>query len=140
MTNKPSLLIVGHGTRQAQTGDLLLVLADQVRQRLDTRVGVAFLAHGTPQVAAAIDSLYTAGVRHLVVIPFFLLAGVHVTIDLPEELEKARHRYPALQIVQTDFLGAHPAVGDVLCELFSDGLEKACWRGLAGGETVGDPC
>ncbi|ABA89975.2 sirohydrochlorin cobaltochelatase [Syntrophotalea carbinolica DSM 2380] len=132
MRDKPSLLIVGHGTRHAQTGDMLQVLADRLRQRLDTRVAVAFLAHGAPRVAAAIDSFYTAGVRQLVVIPFFLSAGVHVTVDLPGELEKARHRYPALQIVQTDFFGAHPAIGDVLCKLFSDGLERACRRDFTG--------
>lgn len=126
--DNPAVLIVAHGSRRAQAGDVLEAMAAQVRQRLGaTRVDVAFLENGAPHVAAAIENCFSAGVRRLVVIPFFLLPGVHVTVDLPREIAAARQAFPSLQIVQADFLGAQPALGGVLCELFWDCVKTARW-------------
>ena len=128
MGDNPAVLIVAHGSRRAQAVDVLEAMAVQVRQRLGaTRVGVAYLENGEPDVASAIEDCFSAGVRRLVVIPFFLLPGVHVTVDLPGEIAAARQAFPALQILQADFLGAHPALGGVLCELFLDCVKTAHW-------------
>jgi sirohydrochlorin ferrochelatase len=121
MGDKPAALIVAHGSRRAQAGDVLETMAAHVRQRLDTtRVDIAYLENGEPDVASAIENCFFEGVRRLVVIPLFLLPGVHVKVDLPRVIEAARQAFPNLQILQADFLGAHPALGGVVCELFLD--------------------
>jgi sirohydrochlorin ferrochelatase len=129
MTGHPAVLIVAHGSRRSGTTDILRDMATRMRHRLgNVRVDVAFLEHGTPAFRAAVESCYAAGVRRLVVLPFFLLPGVHVTADLPAEIASARRRFPALRIVQADFLGGHPALGDVLCELFLEAMKTAQWQ------------
>ena len=128
MGDNPAVLIVAHGSRRAQAGDVLEAMAVQVRQRLGaTRVDIAYLENGEPDVVSAIENCFSEGVCRLVVIPFFLLPGVHVTIDLPREIAAARQAFPDLQILQADFLGAHSALGGVLCELFWDCVKTAHW-------------
>ncbi|APG25021.1 MAG: CbiX/SirB N-terminal domain-containing protein [Syntrophotalea acetylenica] len=129
MAKYPAVVIVGHGSRRPQAADVLRKVAIQVRQRLSgaTRVDVAFLEHGSPSFSAALASCYAAGERRLVIIPFFLLPGMHVTADLPAAIASARRRYPELQIVQAEFLGGHPALGEVVSTLFLEAAETAHW-------------
>ena len=128
MGDNLAVLIVAHGSRRAQAVDFLKVMAVQVRQRLGvSRVDIAYLENGEPDVASAIENCFSEGVRRLVVIPFFLSPGVHVTVDLPREVAAARQTFPDLQILQAEFLGAHPALGEVLCELFLDCVKTAHW-------------
>jgi sirohydrochlorin ferrochelatase len=48
------------------------------------------------------------GVRQVVVIPLFLLAGVHVKEDLPEEIAVAREQLPhRLRLICMPYLGSH---------------------------------
>lgn len=75
-TDNPAVLIVAHGSRHARVSDVIEALAVQLRLRLDaTRVEIAFLENGEPDVATAIEKCFFAGVRRLVVIPFFCWPG-----------------------------------------------------------------
>jgi sirohydrochlorin ferrochelatase len=43
--------------------------------------------------------------------------GMHVTADIPVLVERARIRYPGVQISMTDAVGAHPGMIDIVLDL-----------------------
>jgi len=56
----------------------------------------------------------------IVIVPFFLQAGAHVMRDIPELVEEARKQYPAVEIVVTDYVGAHPLMARVVEEMINN--------------------
>ena len=57
-----------------------------------------------------------AGIKELKLLPVFLMSGVHVKEDIPQELETARELLAetGLQLTLCDHLGSHEKIGDVL--------------------------
>lgn len=55
-----------------------------------------------------------AGAQTIRIVPLFLLAGVHVTADLPAEVELARQALPDLALELSPHLGSHPGLKSLL--------------------------
>ena len=75
-------------------------------------VGTATLeASATPlaqQIERFAQTALEQGMRQVVLVPLFLLAGVHVQEDLPQEIAAARSRVsPRSRLVCTPYLGSH---------------------------------
>lgn len=115
-----ALLLIAHGSRREASNeevrDLAAKLAESTKQHF---VGVvpAFLELAEPDIVAGIDRCVEAGATGVTVVPYFLSAGRHVVKDIPEDLEKAGRKYPGLTIVQSDYLGKHEAITDILLAL-----------------------
>jgi len=62
------------------------------------------------QIEAFARRVWAQGIRQVVIVPLFLLAGVHVKEDLPREIAAAQHRLPARQrLLCTAHLGSQPS-------------------------------
>lgn len=79
-------------------------------------VKVAYLQFAEPGIAEALDACIREGARKIIVHPFFLSAGMHVTADIPALLDEARGRYPGVEIVYTEPLGIHEKLAHVVIE------------------------
>lgn len=60
--------------------------------------------------------LKAAGIEELKLLPMFLMAGVHVMADIPEEVEGARQLlgHDAVELTLCPHLGSHPRIAEVL--------------------------
>lgn len=107
----PSLLIIAHGSRRAASNDEVRQLADQVRaqpgQAYD-HVETAFLELAEPNILDGLAALAAQGATEIVVFPYFLAAGTHVTQDIPEAIAAFATAHPAVQVRLTPHLGASP--------------------------------
>lgn len=64
--------------------------------------------------------LISAGIRKLVVVPVFLMAGTHVMEDIPDEVSTAQTRLgDALTVHICSHLGSHPKMASVLKQRLS---------------------
>lgn len=77
-------------------------------------VETAFLEAGRPDLRGAIETLAGCGIRHVVVIPYFLTLGMHLKRDLPRLVEELRAKHPGMEIQVTPPLDGHPALIDAL--------------------------
>ncbi|MGD1928167.1 MAG: sirohydrochlorin chelatase [Leptolyngbyaceae cyanobacterium] len=73
-------------------------------------IGVATLeAHKVSlaqQIAVFAQNVWSQGMRQVVIVPLFLLAGIHVKEDLPQEIAAAEAQLPArLQLTCAPYLG-----------------------------------
>ncbi len=111
MAERPSLLIVGHGSRSAagvaEYWDLARVVTE-ADPGLD--VGCGFIELASPDLDAAVDRLVERGAATVVAVPLVLLGAGHMKDDGPAALHRGRHRHPAVRFAYARQLGIHPMV------------------------------
>ncbi|MGH7411814.1 MAG: CbiX/SirB N-terminal domain-containing protein [Candidatus Methylomirabilis sp.] len=114
---KQALLIVDHGSRRKEANDLLQQLAGMMRERfgLDI-VHYAHMELGEPTIAQGFDACVAEGAEEVIVHPYFLGPGRHVTTDIPDLVRQAAGRHPGVAFRITEPLGVHPKIGEVIVE------------------------
>jgi sirohydrochlorin ferrochelatase len=111
------LLIIAHGSRRQASNDEVHLLTRQIAARTDhgfDQVDCAFLELADPSIPDAIRSCAAQGSSDIVVLPYFLSAGRHVSEDIPREIEATRNEFPELEIKLAPYLGSIPGIADLM--------------------------
>jgi cobalt transport protein ATP-binding subunit len=121
MTARTAMLVVGHGSRDADGVDQFWELATAIRATagdLLTRFG--FIELAAPTVDEAIDELVARGATEIVSVPLVLLAAGHLKNDGPAALARARTRHPGVRFCLARDLGIEPYVLDIAADRIRD--------------------
>ena len=108
MPNK-ALIIVAHGSRKASSNEEVMSLGDKVESLLGehyTYVMTAFLEFTSPLLEESILSCVEKGANEIVILPYFLASGNHVTRDIPEVVEKMQALHPKVKMVLQEHIGS----------------------------------
>ncbi|MDQ3680381.1 MAG: sirohydrochlorin chelatase [Actinomycetota bacterium] len=134
MTDRPSLLVMGHGSRSAAGVADYWSLVDVLRaQDPSLPIGGGFIELAQPELDTAIDDLVAAGGRSVVAVPLVLLGAGHMKDDGPSVLARARVRHPDVVFHYGRALDIHPLVLAVARDRIADALE---WRNPADSAVV----
>ena len=114
-----SLVLVAHGSRRTAANVEVGELAQRVARQAGECYG--FVTHGflemaEPSIPDAIQQAIEVGATEVVVVPYFLSAGRHVTEDIPQQIRGKQEMYPAVQIVIAPYLGAAATIPDLLLQ------------------------
>lgn len=121
---KQGLLIVDHGSRRKESNLLLAEIAKMMRQRFG--LGIVHYAHmelGEPTIQQGFDACVADGAQEVIVHPYFLAPGRHVTNDIPHLVQEAADRHPGITFRITEPLGIHPKLGEVILERIAQGQD-----------------
>lgn len=110
---KSEIIILGHGSRRAEANQGLLVVAEKVSKLMGQTVTPAYMAHDHPSLPEAVEEKIKGGARHIVIMPLFLFRGMHVTVDIHEELREIREQHPEVEIIFTRELGADDGIASL---------------------------
>jgi cobalt/nickel transport system ATP-binding protein len=114
VSSPPALLVVGHGSRDADGVEEFWTLAGHVRDAAgDLEVEFGFIEMAQPVADDAIDALVARGPRDVVSVPLVLMAAGHLKNDGPATLARARQRHPDVRFRMGRDLGIDPVVLDV---------------------------
>jgi len=120
---KESILLLGHGSPKKDANNL-----ERVGKMLhgmlhagcsEDCVKVAYLQFADPDIPAAIKECVRQGAKKIILHPFFLSAGMHVTKDIPGMIEEARGLYPHVKFIYTEPLGIHEKLAHIVIERIS---------------------
>jgi cobalt/nickel transport system ATP-binding protein len=112
-----SLMVVGHGTRDADGIEEFWTLAEHVREAAgELPVGFGFIELAEPLVDQGLDELIARGSRDVVSVPLVLLAAGHLKNDGPAALTRARARHPEINFRMGRDLGIDPVVLEIVEE------------------------
>jgi sirohydrochlorin ferrochelatase len=115
---RTAVIILGHGSRSKNADTAIRAVVDGMKRAGEFAVVEhAFLQYVPPTPQVVIERCVGQDVDRIVIVPFFLQAGAHVTRDIPELIEKARKQHPDIEIMVTDYVGAHPLIAKVVEEL-----------------------
>ncbi|WP_031435203.1 sirohydrochlorin chelatase [Methylomarinum vadi] len=103
---KQTVLLVGHGSREASGNQEILAFADAWRQRQPQHhVEVCFIEFADVLLDDGLDTAAQRG-GQVVVVPLILNAAGHVKMEIPEHIEHARLRHPAVEFIYCRHLSA----------------------------------
>lgn len=108
MLNK-ALIIVAHGSRKASSNEEVIALGEKVKSLQDKRytfVETAFLEFATPSLEECILSCVKKDASEIVILPYFLASGNHVTRDIPDVVQKVQALQPHVKVVLKEHIGS----------------------------------
>ncbi len=129
--NTNPMLIIGHGTKDAEGVVQFGELVDLVRKNAGGDVEGGFLELSAPPIQDAVVSLVAAGHQTIDVVPLVLVAAGHSKGDIPAALERERRRHPGLRLRYGRPLGPHPLLLADLTDRLAAAVPEAEWPDTA---------
>lgn len=125
--NKEAVILLGHGSRAPGAGEGMERVAARMRETLDDAVvEICYMSKQAPSFDDALSRCAARGAETVIVIPYFLHAGLHILDDIPEIIAENAKKYPHVKIV----LGKNLGFDECLVELVLKRFHEA--RSLSG--------
>lgn len=102
------LLIAAHGSRKQKSNEEVMALARRVGKLANgvfDRVVCGFVQFAAPTIETQIEKLVSEGIVHIVLFPYFLGSGSHVSEDIPRLVRETKGRHPGIRIEVSPHLG-----------------------------------
>src|SRR5206468_95506 len=101
----------------ADANDDLHDLAARIRARGDYQpVLASFLELAEPDMLSAGRSAAASGTGRVILLPYFLSAGIHVRRDLTAARDRLAQEHPGVAFVLAEPLGRHPLLLDLVLQ------------------------
>ena len=113
---KTAVILLGHGSQAEDGNTALAEIAALVKEQGELEVRHAYLQFCKPTLADAFEDAARGGADRIIVAPYFLYMGNHVSRDIPEELERLKAAHPDVTVVLAEHLGAHPKLAEIVVE------------------------
>jgi len=120
---KTALLLIAHGSREDEANDDLRHVAAELRRRGHSLVEACFLELAEPGIEEGGVRCVEQGAGRVVLVPYFLSAGVHVRRDMVEARRRLAERFPEVEFRLAEPLGRHPLLLDIVAERVRQAVE-----------------
>lgn len=135
MNGKQAILIVSHGSPNKTANGAFLSMVGRLGRRLGgLEVFPAFMSLAEPTIQQQLSKLADQGAQKVVVMPYFLFDGQHVSEDIPKMLDDFRCGRPEMQIEFLPSFQDSPAMEDMITERLASYLPLTAAEELAGSE------
>jgi sirohydrochlorin ferrochelatase len=114
---KSALLLIAHGSREPEANaDLHYVVSDMRRRGAYALVEACFLELAQPDIDAGAAHCVAQGAERVVLLPYFLSAGIHVRRDLTAAQQRLAERFAQVRFSLAEPLGRHPLLIEVVAQ------------------------
>ncbi len=122
------IILIGHGSPRKEANNIEVIgnlLHNTIHPGCAKQcVRVSYLQFGEPDIAETIRICSESGSKRIILHPFFLSPGMHVTKDIPAMVDQARMQYPGIEFIYSDPLGLH----EHLVKIVIDRIRSATFR------------
>ncbi len=118
------VIILGHGSKLKRANDLLYRLAQKIRSEngLDI-VEPAFLQLYQPDLRKAIRKVVKRGCKRVIIVPFFLFEGNHVSRDIPKVIKEEARIHKKVELVYAKNLGQDYRISSIVMDCIREASE-----------------
>lgn len=117
-----ALLLIGHGSRDAEAITEYNQFAEKLAGSLALPVYPCFLEFADPPIVDGVRACIEAGARQIVALPLFLGPAGHQKNDVPAILNWAKTQWPEAQFKYGVPLGAQPQIISVLAQRAAEAI------------------
>lgn len=116
-----AVLLIAHGSKRQEANDDLLRLAELVTQRGSFHiVEVSYLDVVEPTIPMGARQCINRGARQVLMLPYFLSAGMHVVHDMQTHRDDLAREFPDVEFVLCPHLGLHPLMADIVMQRLNE--------------------
>jgi precorrin-8X/cobalt-precorrin-8 methylmutase len=118
---KTAILLLGHGSPRDEANKSLERTAAMVKAAGGYGIVIpAYLQFAQPDFQNGVRLCVEKGAEKIILMPYFLYMGAHVSQDLPSEMEEAKGKYPDVEMVMTEPLGEHGKLAEIVVERIAE--------------------
>lgn len=115
MSKRTALILIDHGSRLERANKLVEEIAEMLRARGEYPiVAAAHMELAEPTLAQAFDSCAEQGAEEIIVVPYFLAGGKHVSSDIPALAREAARNHPQVAYRLAEPLGLDERLIDLI--------------------------
>ena len=109
-------LIIAHGSRRMASNDEVREVTRRfsLQEHGFDQVHCAFLELDEPNIPQGLLSAIEEGATEIIILPYFLSAGRHVSEDIPAQIAPVQNDYPQVAIKIAPYLGASSVIPEIL--------------------------
>ena len=123
---KTALLLIAHGSRRAEANADLEYLAHEMRATgRFAVVECAYLELAQPDIETGAAACVAQGAKRVVLLPYFLSAGVHVERDLTAMRTRLAERFLDVEFRLAEPLGRHPELVEIVKDRAMEASKKS---------------
>lgn len=116
-----AVLLVGHGSREAEGNVQFEAFVERVRPAFPGRVTRhCYIELATPEIPEGIDQCVAQGAARVVVLPVILFSSGHAKLEIPHEIDEAQGRHPGVDFRYARPLGVDPRILAILDERLAE--------------------
>lgn len=120
------MLLIAHGSRRAEANRDLDVIATALRTNSEYElVATAFLELAEPDIPTGARRCAESGAEVVLMMPYFLSAGAHVTDDLERFRFELSHEFPQIQFLLCPHLGTHTLMRNIVEDRLREGMDRS---------------
>jgi len=113
--DRTAVLLIAHGSREPSANQDLVELAGRLASSgRYPIVEACFLESAEPDIPAGGDRCVARGATRVLLVPYFLSAGVHLGRDLTAARDELSRRHPGTQFRLGAPLGPHPLLDQLI--------------------------
>ncbi len=117
-----AVIILGHGSATSGAGDDMEHIARVMGEKHGYPiVEISYLSRQEPSFPESFEKCIARGAKRIIVIPYFLHAGVHILKDIPEMVKEKAAQYQDVEVV----VGRHLGFDELLVELVRKRVDEA---------------
>lgn len=117
MMTQEILLLIGHGSRDAEGNQEFLEMVRQLREKNpQRRIDAAFIELAEPNIQTVLDGYADPAPKTVWIMPVLFFAAGHSKVEIPEIVNEARRRLPQVAFHYGAPLGIHPILLDIVHE------------------------
>jgi precorrin-8X/cobalt-precorrin-8 methylmutase len=123
---KVAIIVLAHGSRgergAAEVPEVLQRITNGLRLLLSSEVEVsgAALQFNHPNLEEAVESFIGMGLKDIVIAPYFLFPGRHLTEHVPEAIVELQEKYPDAKFTVTENLGLRDYFVELIARRITD--------------------
>ncbi len=118
------IVLVFHGSPRSEANNVffLIPILARVLNKPCSDIKFSFLQFGKPSLKEVLEETVKENPLRIIVHPFFLTAGQHVSFDIPEIIRNFEKNYPEIKFFYTPPLGIHPKMAEIVKERIEEAL------------------
>jgi sirohydrochlorin ferrochelatase len=110
-------LILAHGSKRQETERIMDSLVAKVKLKTgEELVYPAYLQFSEQNLEKGIEYLIDKGVKKVKIVPMFIFDGVHVTSDIPGELDEIKAKHPEVEFEMSRHIGDDDKLAEIIID------------------------
>ncbi len=115
------ILLIAHGSKTKESNIIFENVVNLIKKQYvnDFVIG-ATIKFSDISIDDSLLKFINLDIKEIIIVPYFLFDGVHVTVDIPNIVNNFLKNYPEVKVSFTSSIGKSPIITDIVVNLINE--------------------